>query len=111
MSEPVFSLARIIAPRAKDPNGPEALGEKLAGLLGRAQTYLEDHIIPNPPETYTQPWTQLCFIHVRKLRRHIRRQANGRMHQSQCQEQVSFCRLGIRGILENCIDVIRRSLQ
>lgn len=74
MPTETFSLARIIAPTpTRKPDSPEVLGETLKSLLGHAEFYLDQHLIPNPPETYNQPWTQLCYIHLRKLRSHIRR--------------------------------------
>mgnify|MGYP006979933149 FL=1 len=46
-------------------------------LLGFACTFLELHILPNPPETYGEVWTQMEYIYLKDLRGHIRRLEHG----------------------------------
>ena len=69
MSEPGFSLARIILPTdAATSMAPSHVAARLKGFLGRIFGYLDANLIPNPPETYHERWTRTEFIYARRLR-------------------------------------------
>ncbi len=78
MTETTHTLARISAPEpAERRDSPGALAVLVANLLGIARTFLDVNLIPNPPETYRQAWTQMEYIYLKHLRAHIRRVEHG----------------------------------
>ena len=52
---------------------PETISERMKGHVSRLFVLLEDHILPNPVETYLDPWTRMHAVYAKQLRTHVLR--------------------------------------
>ena len=52
---------------------PESISARMKGHVGRLFVILEDHILPNPVETYLEPWTRMHAVYAKQLRTHVLR--------------------------------------
>ena len=52
---------------------PETISARMKGHVSRLFVLLEDHILPNPVETYLDPWTKMHAVYAKQLRTHVLR--------------------------------------
>ena len=59
--------------RFSGPDTLEDIAARMKGHVSRLFVTLEDTILPNPVETYLEPWTRMHAVYARQLRTHVLR--------------------------------------